>query len=156
MFVRQRFPLNYLIVGMGMLLMGILIYIAGRGASSPVYQMIPGVHILENTWVDSGIRVLLKDNALLLYSLPDGLWMFAVMSIQLWIWERQINTHSVLWMTIVYIICLTNEGLQSVGLSPGTYDNNDIFFMMVGGILPILIEFTLQKTLRWKESKNQS
>lgn len=156
MSVRQRFQMNYMVVGTCVLFIGVFIYIVGRGASSPVYQLIPIAGVLEKTWVESGIGDLFQDNEVLMYSLPDGLWMFAVMSIQLWIWDRQINAHTVLWMTIVYIICLTNEVLQSVGLSPGTYDNNDIFFMMVGGILPILIEFTLQKTIRWKESKNQS
>ena len=155
MAVRQRFQINYLMAGLGMLLLGILIYIVGRGSSSPVYQLIPAAGILEKAWVESGLEDLFQGNAVLLYSLPDGLWMFAVMSIQLWIWDAKIDTHTVFWMTIVYIICLTNEALQGIGISPGTYDNYDLIFMMVGGMLPIQIEFTIQKTIRWKESKNQ-
>lgn len=155
MSVRQQFPMNYLVVGTGMLFMGIFIYIVGRGASSPVYQLIPAASLIEKTCVERGISDLFQDNEVLKYSLPDGLWMFAVMSIQLWIWDRQINAHTILWMTIVYIICLANEGLQLFDFSPGTFDVNDLLFMMVGGLLPIMIELTLQKTIRWKESKNQ-
>jgi hypothetical protein len=117
--------------------------------------LIPAASLIEKTCVERGISDLFQDNEVLKYSLPDGLWMFAVMSIQLWIWDRQINAHTILWMTIVYIICLANEGLQLFDFSPGTFDVNDLLFMMVGGLLPIMIEFTLQKTIRWKESKNQ-
>ena len=81
------------------------------------------------------------------------MWMFAVMSVQLWIWGAVFNKYTALWMTIVYIICLANEGLQLIGYSPGTFDVNDLLFMVVGGLLPIMIELTLQKSVRWKESK---
>ena len=44
---------------------------------------------------------------------------------------------------------------KKIGYSPGTFDVNDLLFMMVGGLLPIMIELTLQKSVRWKRIKNQ-
>jgi len=138
-----------------MIFLGYGIYVVGRGQGSAVFQKIPASYYLENTWKGLGFDGLLQDNPILIYSLPDGMWMFAVMCVQLWIWGAVFNKYTALWMTIVYIICLANEGLQLIGYSPGTFDVNDLLFMVVGGLLPIMIELTLQKSVRWKESKNQ-
>ena len=145
----------YLVTAACMIFLGYGIYVVGRGQGSAVFQKIPASYYLENTWKGLGFDGLLQDNPILIYSLPDGMWMFAVMCVQLWIWGAVFNKYTALWMTIVYIICLANEGLQLIGHSPGTFDVNDLLFMVVGGLLPITIELTLQKSVRWKESKNQ-
>lgn len=155
MSTRPSYLMDYRVMGVGSMFLGILIYIFGRGDSSPVYQMIPASHLLEKSWVDIGTVGWFQDHPLFLYSLPDGLWMFSLMSVQLWIWDRKFTLWTGTWMAIVYSICLAFEFLQKTGISPGTYDTNDVQFMMVGGLLPILIEVTIQKSKKWKNTKTQ-
>ena len=152
---RQGYPWLYLVMGACAMLLGVLLYISGRGISSVVYQWIPGSYYIEKTMLVSGMGVLLQDNPMLTFSLPDGLWMFAVMCVQLWIWDRKFTNWTCAWMAIVYIVCMSNEVLQISGISPGTYDVNDVLFMSMGGTLPILIELTIQNTKKWKDTRIQ-
>ena len=152
---RQGYQWVYLLMGGGTMLLGVLLYIAGRGNSSPVYQWMPGSNYLENTKLVTGIGGLIQDKPVLALSLPDGLWMFAVMCVQLWIWDRKFTNWTCAWMAIVYIVCMSNEILQMSGISPGTYDVNDVLFMSTGGLLPILIKLTIQNTKKWKHTRIQ-
>lgn len=151
----KGYPWVYLLMGVVAMLMGGLLYIAGRRFSSPVYQMMPGSYYVEKTLLAIGIGAILHDNPVLTYSLPDGLWMFAIMCVQLWIWDKKINNRTCAWMAIVYIICMSYEVLQISGVCPGTYDVNDVLFMSMGGTLPILIELTIQNTKKWKDTRIQ-
>ncbi|MBK8701724.1 MAG: hypothetical protein IPN29_20060 [Saprospiraceae bacterium] len=150
-FYQWVYPLLALVV----LSLGVLLYIIGRGHSSPIFQLFSISEVIYNAPIFNRLKDLLQSHEVINHSLPDGLWMFAAMTIQLWIWDRTFTRKSCIWMAIVYVVCLSNEVLQFSGITRGTFDANDLAFMMLGGLLPIIIEFLIQNIMKWKNTKLQ-
>jgi hypothetical protein len=77
----------------------------------------------------------------LLYSLPDGCWVFAGTSWMLIIWRR---LH--LWVFVFLTLAIGGEFGQALRLVPGTFEWNDIGFYL-GGFLLALIGHAHAQTL---------
>lgn len=140
----KRYQWVYLLMGGLALWVGMLLYIAGRGLTSPVYLLIPASEYLEKTSLAIWIGACLEDHPTLTFSLPDGLWMFGLMSVQLWIWRGVKNKTSTGSLAAVYILGVGYEALQSIGITPGTYDKIDLAFMIIGGQLPVIVDYIIQ------------
>jgi len=69
----------------------------------------------------------------LLYSLPDGCWVFAGTSWMLIIWRR---LHA--WVFIFAALAIGGEFGQAVQIVPGTFEWNDITFYTGGFILALI------------------
>ena len=67
------------------------------------------------------------------YNLPDGLWTFSFSSILLIIWKRHINLQNLLWLLTPLTIAVFLE------FTFGTFDKIDLFYILVGGLLPFFI-----------------
>ncbi len=65
-----------------------------------------------------------------LYSLPDGCWVYSYTSLMLLIWRRMVP-----WVYSGGILALGAELGQLVGIVPGTYDNLDMAFYVGAFIL---------------------
>jgi hypothetical protein len=48
----------------------------------------------------------------ILYSLPDGLWVFSYMALMLFIWNRNITAQNILWFFLVPILAIGSEVFQ--------------------------------------------
>lgn len=77
----------------------------------------------------------------ILYSLPDGLWLFSYVSFTLFIWDNKISKHSFLWIFVVPILAICSEIGQLFNIIPGTYDLVDIFSYVFLIILAIKISY---------------
>lgn len=66
----------------------------------------------------------------LLYSLPDGCWVFSATSWMLLIWNRWVP-----WTLIPVILAVSAEFGQLLGLVQGTYETLDILFYLLGFFL---------------------
>jgi hypothetical protein len=99
-----------------------------------------------------GFRNFLPD--WLIYSLPDGLWIFSYMSLILLIWKNKINLHNIIWIVIAPVIVILFEFGQLLYITKGTFDYNDIAFYIVGTILPISLYTKLlnPKKLNYEKS----
>ena len=69
----------------------------------------------------------------LLYSLPDGCWVFAGTSCMLMIWRR---LHA--WVFVFVALAICTEFGQAVQVIPGTFEWNDITFYVSGFFLPMI------------------
>ena len=58
--------------------------------------------------------------------------------------ERSENKTSTGSLAAVYILGVGYEALQSIGITPGTYDKIDLAFMIIGGQLPVIVDYIIQ------------
>jgi hypothetical protein len=75
--------------------------------------------------------------AWVVYSLPDGLWMAALIMLILVIWDFTLNCQSWLCLGLAIVFGLLMEILQSAGMVPGTFDMFDILCLCLGAVLPV-------------------
>ena len=123
------------------ILLGGVIYIAFRSSSIILFKWIDYIVLIDP--VENLRIVTLPYKEYLpkwfLYSLPDGLWMFSYSCIVLVIWKRKITKYSLLWLLSLPMISILFEVLQYYNYFNGTFDIVDIFFFLMGSLLPILI-----------------
>jgi hypothetical protein len=72
------------------------------------------------------------ENDWILYSLPDGLWMFSLTTILLYIWENKINQLNLGWILLVPILAVMSEFCQKHTIIHGTYDPKDLLAYFLG------------------------
>ena len=94
------------------LIVGVSIYFVFRG--------IPflGFHSFLNVSGNTPIM------AFFLFNLPDGLWLFALLSAISQIWGE--STKRWFWIITVFILAISSEFLQTLHIIPGTFDWYDI------------------------------
>ena len=74
-----------------------------------------------------------------LYSLPDGLWLFSYVSLQLYLWKNEINFKNIFWILLIPTIAISSEVGQLIKVVPGTFDLTDLFFYILGSTLPVIL-----------------
>ena len=123
------------------ILLGGVIYIAFRSSSIILFKWIDYIVLIDPV---ENLRIVTLPykkylSKWFLYSLPDGLWMFSYSCIVLVIWKRKITKYSLLWLLSLPMISILFEVLQYYNYFNGTFDIVDIFFFLMGSLLPILI-----------------
>ena len=74
----------------------------------------------------------------ILYSLPDGLWVYSGTVLFLKIWKNDQNIISkYFWILLPFIVSLLMEFFQLFNLIKGTFCFNDILFITVLFIIPM-------------------
>jgi hypothetical protein len=71
----------------------------------------------------------------LLYSLPDGLWVYAITSWVIMIWNRD---PPLAWLVIGAALGIGGELGQVIGIVPGTYQHLDMVFLTCGFLIACL------------------
>jgi hypothetical protein len=74
----------------------------------------------------------------ILYSLPDGLWLFSYLSLILYLWKNEIKNENLFWIFIIPVISILSEFGQLIKLVPGIFDIVDLLMYLVGTILPFI------------------
>ena len=82
--------------------------------------------------------------AWVIYSLPDGLWMFAFAMSALSIWNFKLNDTSGKWIYSVIFIGIGFELMQGFVNRMGVFDWKDLFIMIVSASIAITL-FTNKK-----------
>ena len=110
---------------------GTAIYIGWRDQNMWVFR---GIDAVGANWLV--VRPDIPLPGWVLYSLPDGCWVYAYTSWMLMIWRRM-N----LWVVTGVVLAVGGElgQLQVVGLVPGTYDNTDMVCYLGGFLLSWVI-----------------
>ncbi|EID73846.1 hypothetical protein [Imtechella halotolerans] len=83
----------------------------------------------------------------ILFSLPDGLWIFSYVSLMLAIWQNSVSPKNTLWILLIPILVIGSEIGQLFGFVIGTFDFADLLLYIFGMILPFIF-FT--KTINLK------
>lgn len=76
----------------------------------------------------------------IVFSLPDGLWIFSYVSFQQYIWKSKITKHSLMWILGLPFLAICHEFMQLIDYLPGTFDIFDIISYIFGTLLAIYLE----------------
>ncbi|OJJ22503.1 hypothetical protein BKI52_07430 [marine bacterium AO1-C] len=87
----------------------------------------------------------------ILFSLPDGLWMFSYGCGICYLWRNKQSKQPHWWISLIALFILSVEILQLLQITPGTFDPLDLVFYLLGALLPLV--FLIQKDNRWVASK---
>lgn len=74
----------------------------------------------------------------ILFSLPDGLWVFSFVTLMLLIWDT-LTLNSLKWFITVPLFAFGSEIGQLLNLLPGTFDSLDLTFYALGTVCPFMI-----------------
>lgn len=92
------------------------------------------------------------------YNLPDGLWMFALLSSIKIVWKDEHSYGFLMWTFLVMILSFATELFQFYKLLPGTYDKNDLNAYLIAITVffskEILLNDTNLKTIKSKSYEN--
>ena len=114
--------------------LGTAIYLLFRTTNLLVFDWLGAIHLTE--FVSSARQfvsaVRLPD--WLLYSLPDGLWLYAITCWMILIWNRQ---PPLPWLLCGLALGLGGELGQALAFVPGTYQHLDMFFYITAFLLAL-------------------
>jgi hypothetical protein len=97
------------------ILFGTSIYALYRGLNfiDPQQKIFPLLHFYQPPdWIK--------------YNLPDGLWLYALSSMLLFIWKENFSVNFMAWLFFVIIAAFLSEFLQAYNIIPGTFDFKDL------------------------------
>ncbi len=106
-------------------LVGTAVYVGWRTTDLLVFRWIEFLHLEILVF-----RPTFGLPELLLYSLPDGCWVYAITSWMFLIWNRFVH-----WVWIGLILAVGAEFGQLFGLVQGTYQTLDVLFYVGGFVL---------------------
>jgi hypothetical protein len=91
----------------------------------------------------------------ILYSLPDGLWVFSYVSIVLYVWKAEINYNNFIWVILIPLYAVIHEIGQFFQVVSGTFDSTDMLFFMAGTFMPFIL-FSNHITIKTTEHEQVS
>ncbi len=74
----------------------------------------------------------------IVYSLPDGIWIYSLTSLMLIIWYKDSSKTKYIWLLIGPILGISAELGQLINIVPGTFDNTDLIFCLIASITPFI------------------
>jgi hypothetical protein len=131
---------------------GGLIYICFRSLDLMMFRWFDYLNFSDTIFQIRNIsnRYKIEKSDWLIYSLPDGLWMFSFTTVILYIWKNTINRKNILWIIIMPITAFCTEICQKYHLINGTYDVNDIFAYLFGFIISCIFFSNSFKIIKTK------
>lgn len=122
------------------LLSGSLIYLCFRSSNLLMFKWIEWLNLnnaLEKmrVFAQQNIKI---ENDWILYSLPDGLWMFSLTTNLLYVWGNTVNQLNFKWIVIMPILAILSEFSQKYTIIAGTYDSNDLLAYFLGFTFPLI------------------
>lgn len=132
-----------LLASISSLILGTTIYLLFRASTLKVFKWI---EIFEIDFLNSNIRQSSSSYSAglpkwIIFSLPDGLWIFSYVCAMAYIWNFKIHFQSICWIAIIPFIAIVSEMGQATDLFPGTFDPLDLFFYFLGLTCPLLLIF---------------
>lgn len=120
---------------------GSLIYILFRSSSLKMFIWFERINILSviknfRNFTSTYSNILPN---FILYSLPDGLWLFSYVSLVLYLWKNELKSENIFWIFSVPLISIISELGQINKIIPGTFDIIDLLMYLLGTILPFII-----------------
>ena len=134
------------------ILFGGLIYICFRSSDILMFRWFDYLHISDTIF---RLRKFIHNYKIefsdwIIYSLPDGLWMFSYTTVILYIWSNTITRRNYFWIIIMPIVALLTEVGQKYHLINGTFDANDVIAYLLGFVLSCIFFSNCFETLKIK------
>lgn len=134
--MKKQFIFGHIIT----LLIGGLIYVLFRSSSLLMFSW------YKNIGLDGVLNGLRKSTIpfaenipeWILFSLPDGLWIFSYVCLILFIWKNSVSLKNLFWILIIPILAIGSELGQFFGLITGTFDLTDLLLYIFGMTLPFI------------------
>lgn len=132
--------MNKLGIALIALLVGGLIYILWR--SETLMMFVWFEHIgLNNVFGSmrnstSGVSVSLPN--WFLFSLPNALWLFSGLLVFDFIWGSKLSASKLFWLSFFWMVAVGAEVSQALDILPGTFDWQDMSFMILAGFSALL------------------
>ncbi len=123
-----------------------MIYLGWRDTSHPFYKGI--VSHGYGSQIDHFRNIVSSTHlpAWVVYSLPDGLWMFSFVLFMLVVWEFNFSGQGRFWIMAAVLSGLAFEIGQAYSSAIGRFDWCDLSLLAIGAVLPILL-FTKKKEI---------
>lgn len=123
------------------LLFGGLIYILFRTASLKMFSWYETIGFggLTNELRKFTFQFSNRIPEWILFSLPDGLWIFSYVTLMLVIWRNSVSIKNVFWILIIPLLAIGSELGQLFGLIIGTFDFADLILYILGMTLPFIL-----------------
>jgi hypothetical protein len=74
-----------------------------------------------------------------LFSLPDGLWLFSYVCFALYVWQNSLTKSALLWVFILPTLAILHEFAQLFHVINGTFDLIDLLFYCIATALPFAL-----------------
>ncbi len=104
------------------LFFGIIIYVFWRGII--LFDIEPILKSSPPDWIK--------------YNLQDGLWLYALLSAIIIIWEKKISSYLIVWIFFVLLLTFLSEIMQAYNFIQGTFDFYDMIAYFLAAIISIL------------------
>lgn len=121
------------------LLLGGSIYVFFRALSLKMFSWFVSLGINNSILKIRSLTENIKLPDWILFSLPDGLWIFSFISFQLFIWNNKIEKGNCIWLFCLPMVAIISEIGQLVKIVPGTFDSLDLVMYLIGTVLPFFI-----------------
>ncbi len=125
----QRYILLHII---SPVILGVIVYIFWRGISSidPLMKVFP---LFSSKNLPAWLQ----------YSLPDGLWLYALLSSLLFIWKDNDGSQpAIIWIVLAITLSFSMEILQAFHWMPGTFDWKDLLSYSVATFMCLSYNLT--------------
>ena len=135
------------------LIIGGLIYVLFRDSSLIFFGWIDqlgGRSLIQNIQV-STLPLGKSFPNWVIYSLPDGLWLFSYVCLMLYLWRRSLTRIGLIWVFLLPFLAICHELAQLTNLIIGTFDPMDLIFYCLATVLPFVFfkkTFNLVKTTK--------
>lgn len=137
-----KYQIAQLVLSFISLVLGGLIYVLYRQKSIIFLSFIE--NHTENKLTDIRSNIYLPKLAdWIIYSLPDGLWLFSYMLFVDCLWQK--SKSRLFWIFILPIVAILWEFGQKAGICQGTFDINDTLSYLIA-IIIFLLTSKLKKT----------
>jgi len=91
-----------------------------------IYALWRGLHFIDATEKYFPLLSSAKLPDWLQYNLPDGLWLYALLSAITLVWKGNSSKHFFAWMLLAIILSYLTEVFQALHFIPGTFDWKDL------------------------------
>lgn len=139
------------------MLCGGLIYLAFREGHLKMFDWFEKISLMEelNFFRNSTLKYSFYLPDWVVYSLPDGLWLFSYVSLVMAFWKNKIQINSLFWILFLPIWALAHEIGQFFHLVQGTFDFVDVVFYIVAILLPFIL-YSNSITIKNLENEHNS
>jgi hypothetical protein len=122
------------------LILGALIYVLWRKDTLLVFDWLRACRLEQPT---ATLRQLAKPLGetlprWVLFSLPDGLWVYATVSCMLLIWRRSSGIAATIWVLMGPFLGIASELGQLFRVVPGQFDIKDMFLYFAGSVTAVV------------------
>lgn len=123
------------------LIVGGVIYLFIHPSIFFLHAIATKLQIIESVYIIREAALPFYSNlpSIIVYNLPDGLWVYSFTSAILFVWNYQLNRWSIPFCLLPVFIGIGSEIGQFINLIPGTFDILDVIFYLFGFLLSVTI-----------------